>query len=455
MVAGFLNLKDRVTSFAPIVADDAVRTKTALQRLGYYKPPSFGINQFMDDAMLRGLKRFQTENGLEADGEARPGGPTERLINASLREREKPTPSPFGLDGPVGTGAVNDPWDVKRVKWALSNTGYYPPHKPLTGEARDDVDFERGLSNLQRDFNLRRDRVMNPGGPTANILDRLVKSEASPRAMLTDAGLGAQKLPKIDRPGESIKPKILPRRKGDEVRPIELAQTQSDTGSKQKPPKKQVATYDELSEFEKSRLHKDLGKKHFEDWRKALSDRDDIGPNERRAYMATFASEGGAQQDRTSSAFAGILADTLKELRDLNALNGSGISPDLGPADLTAAQRLAVYRAYANKQSILGRVEGKASAIEAISDEKAAMAMFDTLFTFGGVGASKLMQRAINRVVPGKVAEEPGMGQETFDAYRDLAENVGTRRQMLRELTNQRNIERPKEKARNEFFGPD
>ena len=192
MVAGFLNLKDRVTSFAPIVADDAVRTKTALQRLGYYKPPSFGINQFMDDAMLRGLKRFQTENGLEADGEARPGGPTERLINASLREREKPTPSPFGLDGPVGTGAVNDPWDVKRVKWALSNTGYYPPHKPLTGEARDDVDFERGLSNLQRDFNLRRDRVMNPGGPTANILDRLVKSEASPRAMLTDAGLGAR-----------------------------------------------------------------------------------------------------------------------------------------------------------------------------------------------------------------------------------------------------------------------
>lgn len=92
----------------------------------------------------------------------RPGGSTERLINASLREREKPTPVLFGLKGSVGTGSINDPSDVRRAKRALSLTGYYPLDNPQTGNARDDMDFERGLSKLQRDFNLPRDRVMNP-----------------------------------------------------------------------------------------------------------------------------------------------------------------------------------------------------------------------------------------------------------------------------------------------------
>lgn len=64
---------------------DIINAKTALSQLGYYSSPtSSGIQPWTDDAMFSGIRSFQRDNGLQADGFMRPGGPTEGAINRSL-----------------------------------------------------------------------------------------------------------------------------------------------------------------------------------------------------------------------------------------------------------------------------------------------------------------------------------------------------------------------------------
>ncbi|MDD9906835.1 MAG: hypothetical protein OXT06_24950 [Rhodospirillaceae bacterium] len=47
-----------------------------------------GPTDIADMAMIDGLKRFQSKNGLSADGVMKHGDPTERLLKATLREEQ-------------------------------------------------------------------------------------------------------------------------------------------------------------------------------------------------------------------------------------------------------------------------------------------------------------------------------------------------------------------------------
>ncbi len=58
-MVGFLNLRGSVDGLGPVEPRDAIRTKTALNRLGLYEPPSSGINRFVDDRLLDGMRTFQ------------------------------------------------------------------------------------------------------------------------------------------------------------------------------------------------------------------------------------------------------------------------------------------------------------------------------------------------------------------------------------------------------------
>jgi len=67
-------------------AIDIVNAKKALNYLGFYPRPSKGVfADWVDSQVFDGIRRFQSENGLEVDGAMRPGGPTERLINGFLK----------------------------------------------------------------------------------------------------------------------------------------------------------------------------------------------------------------------------------------------------------------------------------------------------------------------------------------------------------------------------------
>lgn len=106
-----LTLKFPIGTNYRVDPNDLMDTKRALSDLGYYDvPPHRGIDDWTDDAMFDGIRRFQKDNGLKVDGFMRPEGPTERKMNARMAEKEPglgegETPSPgSGKDYPREPG---------------------------------------------------------------------------------------------------------------------------------------------------------------------------------------------------------------------------------------------------------------------------------------------------------------------------------------------------------------
>ncbi|MGE5502443.1 MAG: peptidoglycan-binding domain-containing protein [Ignavibacteriales bacterium] len=64
---------------------DILNTKTTLGLLGYYQvPKGQKIGAWTDDATFDGIRAFQKDHKLSVDGFMRPGGETERTLNARL-----------------------------------------------------------------------------------------------------------------------------------------------------------------------------------------------------------------------------------------------------------------------------------------------------------------------------------------------------------------------------------
>ena len=59
-----------------VLLKDSLKTKRALNQLGYYDVPAWGMTDFVDAPMLDGVTRFQADNDLRRDGAMKPGGPT-------------------------------------------------------------------------------------------------------------------------------------------------------------------------------------------------------------------------------------------------------------------------------------------------------------------------------------------------------------------------------------------
>ncbi len=94
----------RVDSASHIDERDALQTKGALKKRGYYKTPRYGMTQYPDEQMFDGIWSYQRANMLQVDGVMKPGGETERTIKRGLEAStghndEKPQPS--GSNMPV------------------------------------------------------------------------------------------------------------------------------------------------------------------------------------------------------------------------------------------------------------------------------------------------------------------------------------------------------------------
>ena len=126
---GSFKLLGPVGADVRISRKDTVRTKQALQRLGFIAPPE-GVTPIADDTMLDGIKAFQKENGLVPDGAMKPGGPTEGLIRTALFEAANgltDTRSPsFRVGAAVGAGAANRPADILATKRTLARVDIIP-----------------------------------------------------------------------------------------------------------------------------------------------------------------------------------------------------------------------------------------------------------------------------------------------------------------------------------------
>lgn len=96
----------------------------------------------------------------------------------SPKSRKKILPA-FRLSKSAGANGANDPMDVQNAERALAWAGYYPSdvaQQPI-GRAELDTnpDFQRGIIRFQRDFNLTRDALMQPGGETERALNRFIQ----------------------------------------------------------------------------------------------------------------------------------------------------------------------------------------------------------------------------------------------------------------------------------------
>ncbi|PHS78941.1 MAG: hypothetical protein COB59_04605 [Rhodospirillaceae bacterium] len=102
----------------------------------------------------------------------------------------------FKLKSPIGRSYNTDPEDVRKTKKALSDLGYYEePDFGIT--PYPNTSMMNGLENFQRDFGLRLDGVMKPGGETAQMLG-------------SANHINAQNLQSLGRNGDSILAHITP-----------------------------------------------------------------------------------------------------------------------------------------------------------------------------------------------------------------------------------------------------
>lgn len=174
----------------------------------------------------------------------------------------------------------------------------------------------------------------------------------------------------------------------------------------------------------------------------------EVGGAEAFSYGEIFAAEGGVAVDRKSFASSGIMPLTLEALRGRIPGLGGGI---IAPADLTYGQRAAFYRAYLD--DALHGVDSGHRALEAVGNPFAASALADTLFRFGPTGGTKLIQNALNKVIPGVTGIDGRMGPGTFGVYREFAANPTTRGSLLDALYSARHdLLDGREEDRNQHF---
>jgi len=99
----FLKVNDDVAGNVPVDPDDTLKVKKALNRIGRYPVPSYGMTKYPDQPMLDGIKQIQRDHNLFLDGTIKPKGPTESAINKELRNaqllppgRKSPDDTPYG-----------------------------------------------------------------------------------------------------------------------------------------------------------------------------------------------------------------------------------------------------------------------------------------------------------------------------------------------------------------------
>ncbi len=71
---------------------DVLNVKRALNRMGFYDVPAYGMTPYADRTMFDGIRRFQRANGLRVDGLMQRGHATERAMNDALRRTSAERP---------------------------------------------------------------------------------------------------------------------------------------------------------------------------------------------------------------------------------------------------------------------------------------------------------------------------------------------------------------------------
>ncbi|MEX1306378.1 MAG: hypothetical protein WD489_10410 [Rhodovibrionaceae bacterium] len=183
-------------------------------------------------------------------------------------------------------------------------------------------------------------------------------------------------------------------------------------------------------------------KHHWGNWGLTLDRDPRITPAIRRAFLETFAAEGGLAPDDQS--MAGITPAALDEVRDKLGLDSSVM-----PKDLTIEQIHEAYWVFMSQEHYLGGEGfGGLKSFEDFYDHEAAATLFDTLYRHGSGKGPEIVQRAMNQLLSEPIAVDRVFGSESTAAYKELIRNLETRLQLLINIGKGRYADKPKERAR-------
>ncbi len=391
---------------------DAFSVKQALWRTGDYTPPFGQINGLPEKELITGIRAFQNRNGLRADGEMKPGGPTERLLRASIGQSDRDAADAVrrnGLTGSVGAEGRNDPADKKTLKTMLTLTGQFDPDSPPEDE---DFYLAAAIRNLQSEYGLPRTSTLTPGDETEKVLRQALDRHADgdprdPYKTPQQTVQVAQTAPSPNQPPSPRAPK----------RPA------------QQPAKINPGGRRPVGAYRKQAVSQDEADRYDQEL-----EAQNLPPARQRAYWEFFVAEGGEASD--GKTYAGITQSSINLVVDR-----TGIQKDTSPDSLTPEQRIKVLDALlgTKKDGHSLAPVGGADALELVGDEEAAAALADTILgPIAGKERIEAIQEAINDVEPGAVKVDGLMGKQTFGAYSRLAVNPDTKPLLLDALADRR-----------------
>lgn len=161
--------------------DDSFRTKKVLKKLDLFEIPSYGITEFPDEPLFRGIEKFQERYGLTRDGIMKPDGETAKKLRQVLAEKDsfdsQLIPNALGLTADIGPDRKNRPHDVFSVAKALDWAGYPLAQNGVNRSEGIPAAVPDAVKRFQRDAGLIVDGWLRPYGQTEKALNNELQSK--------------------------------------------------------------------------------------------------------------------------------------------------------------------------------------------------------------------------------------------------------------------------------------
>jgi len=204
------SLKSRVGPDSNMDLDDVLRTKKALNGLGYMPLPRYGLTPYPDKTMINGIRSFQRDGGLRVDGVMKPDGPTLGRLNRILLgdSKSKYSPDIFGIGGEVGRNHTNGSLDILSTRRALDLIGSGPSPSG-SNKARADSGLFDAVKRFQQKSNLKVDGWMRPGGETETELNLKTSSLLQKRSTNSEQSDPDKKAGKLKQVAAAFIPPIV------------------------------------------------------------------------------------------------------------------------------------------------------------------------------------------------------------------------------------------------------
>ena len=397
-----IRIKESVSSsYANL--EDTPAVKKGLKTLGYYQSHDGDLTQYPDAELFKGIRSFQKDNNLYADGKMLPNGPTLNTLNIRLGEqlgKQLGSSIADGIDLVKGYKDNQSPFLIKNWFSSSDTTKNSAEQSDATGNDLKQPD----ISVLQSD---------------ESEQDTEMTSKAFSHTGLSSGDL-------------------------TNVSPTKTSSVSQND----------LFAIIECPSIKTEYVCERNGGKDWDEFCMHTNNMKGLSSQNKQIFGTIFAMEGGTATHHGSDTRSGITATTLSEAQKrgwIGKTNSKG-EEIKKPADLDIEQRVQIYAKYLDAG--LGGTGESGLAILDRYDGQIASALADTIFRAGVVGGGKIIERAINEA--GENTGVDGKVQKNALGALDKLLSSGKKDNFLNALADERN-KQYKEKGdleRSNYFRP-